>query len=331
MKIPQLRVCITEVCDKKCFYCRPEGEGCASINREEKLSADDFIFLINAVVKEGVSVIRFTGGEPMLNKEIYKIIRAVRQMNGVKDISIVTRSLKLKEQALLLKDAGLNSITVSLDSLNRERLKEITKIDLLDKLVEGIKTCSDIGLPLKLNTVIMKGINDDEVDDFIQFAGSIENVDWKLLDYMLLPKQFYEDPSNKYFLDLSSILPKLRELATEEVIDTQEGGLGIPMPTFKVKNGVKIYVKDSTIGNHYGDTCINCRNFPCQDGIMALRLTADGKLQRCLYREDNLLDLKPYINTINPELGRLINEAVNTYKNSIFYPNAWQKSSPLKI
>lgn len=323
MKIPQLRVCVTEVCDKKCFYCRPEGEGCASIEREEKLSADDFIFLIKEVVKEGVSVIRFTGGEPMLNKDIYKIIRAVRQMEGVKDISIVTRSLKLKEQAPLLKEAGLSSITVSLDSLNRERLKEITKVELLDKLVEGIKMCSDISLPLKLNTVVMKGINDDEIDDFIQFAGSINNVDWKLLDYMLLPKQFFGDTSNEYFLDLSNILPRLRELAEEEVIDTQAGGLGIPMPTFKVKNGVKIYVKNSTVGNHYGDTCVNCKHFPCQDGIMALRLTADGKLQRCLYREDNLIDLKPFMKTKNPEISKSINIALETFKNSVFHANAW--------
>lgn len=323
MKIPQLRVCVTEVCDKKCFYCRPEGEGCASIERDEKLSADDFIFLIGEVVKAGVSVIRFTGGEPMLNKDIYKIISAVKAMDRVKDISIVTRSLKLKEQAPLLKEAGISSVTVSLDSLNRERLREITKVDLLEKLVEGIKACSEMGLPIKLNTVVMKGVNDDEIDSFVEFAGSIENVDWKLLDYMLLPKQFLGDLTNEYFLNLTNILPRLRMLAEEEIIDTQAGGLGIPMPTFKIKNGVKIFVKDSTIGNHYGDTCVKCPLFPCQDGIMALRLTADGKLQRCLYREDNLLDLKPYINTTSPQLGLLIKEALATYESADFHPRAW--------
>ncbi|MBX7046540.1 MAG: radical SAM protein [Ignavibacteria bacterium] len=323
MKIPQLRVCVTEVCDKKCFYCRPEGEGCASIEKEEKLSANDFIFLISEIVKRGVSVIRFTGGEPMLNKDIYKIIQATRQLKGVTDISIVTRSLKLKEQAPLLKEAGVNSITVSLDSLKRKRLIEITKVELLDKLIEGIKVCSEIGLPVKLNTVVMKGVNDDEIDDFIEFAGSIDNVDWKLLDYMMLPKQFYGDTSNEYFLNLSSILPRLRELAEEEFVDKQAGGLGIPMPTFKVKNGVKIYVKDSTVGNHYGDTCVNCQHYPCQDGIMALRLTADGKLQRCLYREDNLIDLKPYINTNSSKIEQLINQAIDTFKNSIYLRKAW--------
>ncbi|HRG68436.1 MAG TPA: radical SAM protein [Saprospiraceae bacterium] len=323
MKIPQLRVCVTEICDKKCFYCRPEGEGCASIERESKLSADDFIFLINEIVNAGVSIIRFTGGEPMLNKDIYKIINAVHRMKNVKDVSIVTRSLKLKEQAPLLKEAGINSITVSLDSLNRDKLKEITKVDLLEKLVDGIKACSEIDLPVKLNTVIMKGVNENEIEDFIQFAGSVKNVDWKLLDYILLPKQFLTDNDNKYFFDLTNLLPRLRELSEEEFIETQAGGLGIPMPTFKMKNGVIVSVKNSTIGNHYGDTCINCSHFPCQDGIMALRLTADGKLQRCLYREDNLIDLKPLLYTDNPRLRSSINEALDTFKKSVFHPNAW--------
>lgn len=331
MKIPQLRVCVTEVCDKKCFYCRPEGEGCASIEKDEKLSTNNFIFLINEIVKGGVNVIRFTGGEPMLNKDIYKIIKAVRAMEGVKDISIVTRSLKLKEQAPLLKEAGLDSITISLDSLNKEKLKEITKVDLLEKLVDGINVCSEIGLPIKLNTVIMKGVNDDEIENFIEFAGTIKNVDWKLLDYMLLPKQFIEDSDNHFFLNLTNILPRLRELTIEETIDTQAGGLGIPMPTFTMKGGAKIFVKDSTVGNHYGDTCVNCQHFPCQDGIMALRLTTDGKLQRCLYREDNLIDLKPYIKNDENKLQNLIQEALNTYKYSEFKSQAWNKLNANKL
>ncbi|MCG3165647.1 MAG: GTP 3',8-cyclase [Bacteroidia bacterium] len=323
MKIPHLRVCVTEICDKKCFYCRPEGEGCASIEKEAKLSANDFIFLMGEIVKAGVTSIRFTGGEPMLHKDIYKMIKAVNEMDGVKDISIVTRSLKLSEQAPLLKEAGIDSVTISLDSLNKDKLKEITKVDLLDKLLAGIKVCNEIGLPVKLNTVVMKDINDNEIVDFINFISTLNNIDWKLLDYMQLPKQFIEDTENAFFMNLTEVFPQLRKFAIHEEIETQAGGLGIPMPTFTMKNGAKISVKDSTVGNHYGDTCNNCPLFPCQDGIMALRLTADGKLQRCLYREDNLLDLRPYINTNDPQLRLLIDEALITFKESKFHPQAW--------
>lgn len=323
MKIPQLRVCVTEVCDKKCFYCRPEGEGCTTVLKQDKITSDDFIYLIGQIVKAGVSVIRFTGGEPMLYKDIYKIIKAVKNIKGVTDISMVTRSLKLKEQAAKLQEAGLDSVTISLDSLNKERLKEITKVDLLDKLNEGIEECDKLGIPIKFNTVVMKGVNDDEIEHFISYTGQFKNASWKLLDYMVIPHQFLEDHDRKYFLNLQTVLPKLRELGTELHFDTQAGGLGIPMPTFKMSNDVLVHVKDSTVGNHYGDVCKGCPSYPCQDGIMALRLTADGKLQRCLYREDNLIDLKPFMYTDEEILQNLIKEVLNTFIHSNFEPRAW--------
>lgn len=322
MKIPQLRVCITEVCDKKCFYCRPEGEGCISVYKQNKLNADNFIYLIGKIVEAGVSEIRFTGGEPMLYKDIYKVIKAVKDMKGVKNVSMVTRSIKLKAQAILLKDAGLDSITISLDSLNKETLKKITKVDLLDKLKEGAKECDKLDIPIKFNTVLMRNVNNNEIEDFISYIGNFKNASWKILDYMILPNQF-EDIGKSYYLNLKTILPKFHSLGTELHFDTQTGGLGIPMFTFKMLNGVIVYIKDSTIGNHYGDTCKNCKKYPCQDGIMALRLTSDGKLQRCLYREDNLLLLKENIDN-EKTLSSLIIEALKTYEYATFHQNAWK-------
>ncbi|GHU57370.1 GTP 3',8-cyclase [Bacteroidia bacterium] len=327
-KIPQLRVCVTDICDKKCFYCRPMGEG-NSINKESSLTLDEYIYLIDQIVKAGVSVIRFTGGEPMLYKDIYKMIQTIRQLTGVNSISLVTRSLHLKEQAKLLKEAGLYSITISLDSLRRNRLKDITKVDLLDKLKDGIAECDKLGIPVKVNTVLMKGINDDEIEDFIHYLERFKNVSWKILDYMILPNQFIDD--NKYYLNLQTILPLFQSSDTEELLfDTQAGGLGIPMRTFKTKNGMIISVKDSTVGNHYGDICKSCNNYPCQDGIMALRLTVDGKLQRCLYREDTLIDLKPFMYSNENVLQALIEKALTTYINSKFVSNVWSNKINIK-
>jgi len=94
------------------------------------------------------------------------------------------------------------------------------------------------------------------------------------------------------------------------------------MPTFQMPNGVLVYLKDSTIGNHYGDVCETCPNFPCQDGIMALRLTCDGKLQRCLYRDDNLVDLMQFKNKHDTQ--KAILSVLETYKNAKFIPHAWK-------
>jgi cyclic pyranopterin phosphate synthase len=324
VKMPQLRVCVSYICDKHCFYCRPEGEGISTTKKINRLSTDEFIYFINAIAKAGVSIIRFTGGEPMLNKDIYKIIKSVKSIPEVKEVSMVTRSLMLKDEANLLKQAGLDSITISLDSLNEEKLKMITKVNGLDRMIEGAYACKDIGLPVKINTVILKGVNDNEVEDFINFVGKLGPGTWKLIDYMMLPMQFGTNKSIKYFLNLNdTILPLLHKLGKESKakFSTQAGGLGTPMPEFITPNGVKVIVRDSTIGSHYGDICKNCNLYPCQDGIMALRLTVNGKLQRCLYREDNLIDLRPYDKKTH--LNQTIQKVLNTYMFSEFYPKAW--------
>jgi hypothetical protein len=144
------------------------------------------------------------------------------------------------------------------------------------------------------------------------------------MDYMMLPKQFEIDKNIKYFLNLNdTILPRLRKLGKESKVkfSTQAGGLGTPMPEFIMPNGVKVIVRDSTIGSHYGDICKTCNLYPCQDGIMALRLTVNGKLQRCLYRDDNLIDLRPYDKKTH--LNPTIQKVLNTYIFSEFYPKAW--------
>lgn len=326
MKIPQIRVCVTDECDKKCFYCRPGGEAYPYQEREKGLTDEEFLYLIKAIVEAGVSVVRFTGGEPMLNKDIYKLIKAVKNLKNVKNVSMVTRSLRLEQEAALLKDSGLDSITISIDSLNRDKLKWITKVDCLEVLKNGAWACNRVKLPMKINTVILKDINNDEIEDFIEFAEELE-ADLKLLDYIVLPEKFEWNSDKNYFFDLRLILPKIRSLALNEnnEFSRQAGGLGIPMPTFLMPSGIRVYVKNSTIGNHYSPECKKCNFFPCQDGIMALRLTADAKLQMCLYRKDNLIDLKPYLcKKSEKQLNKLIKKALDTFRFSEFHPGLWK-------
>lgn len=332
MMIPQLRVCVSDICDKHCFYCRPKGESVSTEKKINKLNADELIYFINAIVKAGVSVIRFTGGEPMLNKDIYKIIKLVKNIPEVREVSMVTRSLKLKDETSLLKQAGLDSITISLDSLNKDILKRITGVNGLDRMIEGAYACKNAGLPVRINTIILKDVNEDELGDFIHFIGELGPGTWKLIDYMIIPDQFYTDKNMKYFLNLSeTIVPQLRKLGKESKakFSTQAGGLGSPMPEFIMPNEVNVIVRDSTIGSHYGDICKTCKLFPCQDAIMALRLTSDGKLQRCLYREDNLIDLR--ICDKEKRLNNAINDALNTYISSEFKAHAWCPDKVINI
>lgn len=321
-KLPQLRVCITEACDKKCFYCRATGEACPSIVSPSRLSTAALLRLISALAASGIKVVRLTGGEPMLNRDVYTIIAAIRAIPGIEHVSLVTRSLNLASEVGQLKHAGLSSITVSLDSLRFDRLKGITNVDMLDALLSGIHQCRTLGLPLTINTVVMKGVNDDEIEDFLRYVINLGETTMKFLDYMTLPGQ-YCDSDTDFFLNLSTIIPRIRQWATGERISTQTGTLGIPMPTFFLPNGASVCIKDSTAGNHYGNVCGGCPRYPCQDGIMALRLTSDGKLQRCLYRNDNLLDLAAG-DAHGEQFKARIEAALRTYKTAFFRPRAWK-------
>jgi len=209
LKIPQIRICLTEKCDKRCFYCRPEGESCA-IDKKRRLSKTGFLDLIREIVAAGVSIVRFTGGEPLLNPDIFEIITNTKKIEGVKDISIVTRSLNLTDEARKLKDVGVNSVTISIDSLKPERTKKITGLDIHQKLIDGAFSCLEAELPVKINSVVINGINEDELDNFIILAGKLKT-NLKFLDYMILPNQRNNGKEIRYFFDLKNYIPKLKK------------------------------------------------------------------------------------------------------------------------
>lgn len=326
-KIPQLRICLTERCDKKCFYCRPTGEAIHITDKVTELDFNKLISIIKVAVEKGITVVRLTGGEPMLYPNIYKLICTIKQIEGIREVSLVTRSKNLNSEAEKLKNAGLDSITISIDSLNKDVLKKITGIDLLDDIILGTKKCFQVGLPVKINTVIMRGINDseDSINEFIEFICQFHTITWKLLDYMVLPNQTKQLSNTSYFVNLNEVksllLKSAKSVGTK--FSTQAGGLGSPMNNIKVKEGVTVQIKDSTIGSHYFKECEQCLFFPCQDAIMALRLTSNGYLQKCLYRNDNLIDLNPILDN-NQLLENSIEEALTFYKQSRFIANAWK-------
>jgi len=317
-KIPHLRICVTRDCPCRCLYCRPGGES-SSLLRDNLLTPDEIKFVVGRFIKQGLTEVKITGGEPLMRDDVLDIIKGVKSFPEIKDINLITMSPKVGKLAQQLKKAGLSSVTVSLDSINKDTFRRITGMNYLPNLIEAIEQCHEAGLPIKFNTVMLRGLNEKEVPSLIQFAGRF-GATLKLLDLMQVDKDsvFFK----KRYLNLRPLIKNLAAMAISSDTFPCTGGLGTPMPRFIMPNGVTVLVKDATIGTWYGDVCKNCINFPCQDAIMSLRLTSDGFLQRCLIRSDNLMDVTVMRSCC--VIDELISTGLRTYQDAEYHPEAWK-------
>ena len=164
-----LRVSITDRCNLRCTYCMPV-EGVETMPHDELLSYEELYSVIEKFVSLGVKKLRITGGEPLVRKDVVKFIEQVAKLDKLEDIAMTTNGLLLKELALPLKKAGLHRVNISLDTLDQNRYKLMTRGGELKSVLEGIQTAKEVGLKIKLNCVVNKGINDDEVGRFIQLT-----------------------------------------------------------------------------------------------------------------------------------------------------------------
>jgi len=321
-KTPHLRICVTERCPISCFYCRPGGEACRVSNKKE-MTLRQIYQLVKILADQGITHLKLTGGEPLLRNDIPKMTSALKSLKGIADIQLVTRSPKAGKIAEQLKDSGLDSITFSLDTLDPFNFFRITRNGRLDLLLKAVRKVYRAGLSLKFNMVVMRGVNDHEIPKMIEFTGHY-SATLKLLDLMNMPG----DPKflEYYYMPLDSIVPDLGEKAKSFSIETPPGGVGTPMPKFLMPNGATVLVKDARVGTWYGDVCKECKNFPCQDAIMALRLTADGCLQRCLLRQDNLIDLLSMVENFESEdsIKKVVDSVLNTFRKAVYHEKAWQ-------
>jgi cyclic pyranopterin phosphate synthase len=321
-RIPYLRICVTERCGLSCFYCRPGGEACRAVNGQE-MSVDQIYKIVSILSGYGLSQIKITGGEPLLRNDIPEMIKKISSVKGIKNIELVTRSPRAGSLSKELVYSGLNCLNYSLDTLNPKTFLEITKTGNLLKLFDSIDLSYNSGAKIKFNMVVMRGINDHEIFNMIDFAGKY-NATLKLLDLMDMP----QDPLffKKHYFSFDGITEELNKLCLNKTIRTTPGGLGTPMTTFKMPNNSTVMIKDSRTGTWYGDICKGCEYFKCQDALMALRLTSDGFLQKCLLRSDNLVDLLSVTGNGSSEelIDRIIMEALSTYQQSSYYENGWQ-------
>ncbi len=290
--INYLRISVTDRCNLRCLYCMPP-EGVPQIPHSELLSYEEIRTVVQAAAELGIDKIRLTGGEPLVRAELPELIKMASQIEGIRELSLTTNGTLLKKYALELRQAGLSRVNVSLDTLKTDRFQYITRLGRLNDVLEGIEAAKEAGFkPVKINTVVMRGINDDEI---LNFAGMTYEAGWHVRFIELMPfKGVAEFVSSNELRQHISLLGKLEPCAST----TGDGPA-----TYYHLAGAK-----ANIGFISPLTELS---FCCRCNRM--RLTPDGELRPCLLGEDEI-DLKTPLrnNASAEELKRLILKAVTS-------------------
>ncbi len=266
--VENIRISVTQKCNFRCIYCHREGQ---PPNFTVEMSAEEIERIVRVAASLGVWGVKLTGGEPLLRNDIIEIVQRISGISGIRDVSITTNGFFLAQYADRLKEAGLSRVNVSLDTLNPEKFKAITGVSAHENVVEGIIKAVKAGLnPVKVNMVLLKGINEDEVEDMINFARE-NNL---ILQIIELERANEDDFYARYHVDLNHIEEKLRERATKIVVRRMHH-----RRKYILDGDVEVEIVRPM---HNSEFCLHCNR---------IRLTSDGKLKPCLFRNDNLVDL----------------------------------------
>ena len=276
--IRDLRVSLTDRCNFRCFYCLPHGEPPLA-RKETILTYEEIAYLCDIFVSLGIEKVRLTGGEPLLRKDVPKLVARLSKLKpNLKDLALTTNGFDFPRYAAELKDAGLDRVTISLDSLDREKFLDITGVDALDRVYAAIDAAKKFGFePIKINACVVRGRNDDEVVNFARFARdnsiSMRFIEFMPLDSghewsreMVVPGREIHDAINAiYPLRLKESSRGSETAWKYEFADGSLGEIGIIAPVTEM-------------------FCGACSR---------IRLTADGQIRTCLFSttEHNLRDL----------------------------------------
>lgn len=270
-KINYLRVSLTDRCNLRCKYCMPE-DGIDKCEHHEILSLEETYDIIESFVELGVDKIRFTGGEPLVRKDIVSLIRRVSKLQKVKDIAMTTNGIFLKEMAEDLKEAGLKRVNISLDTMDSEKFKSITRGGNLQSVLEGIEEAKRVGLtPIKINTVLIGGFNEDEIENFANLTIK-EPIDVRFIE--LMPIGEASSWAEEKFISNKKILEQIKGLKSVEREDISSPAIYFKLPNAKGRVGII--------------NPISCKF--CED-CNRVRLTATGRLKLCLH-SNREIDLK---------------------------------------
>lgn len=293
-KINYLRVSVTDRCNLRCVYCMPE-QGIINKPAADILSFEQIYKIVKAASGLGIDKVRITGGEPLVRKDLPLLIRKLKAIGGLKEICLTTNGIYLSECAAALKDAGLDRINVSLDSLSPIRFKEITRGGDLDAVFKGIDAALLAGLSgLKINAVLLKDFNSDEVLDFASLTR-MKPLNVRFIEYMPTGTDYFS--YDKIFFSTQTAKAICSSLGELIPVDSKEIEAA---RIFKIKGFCGTVGFISPISQPF---CSSCNK---------LRLTSDGLLRNCLHSAKTI-DLKKALNEDNSEvmLARLIEEAIS--------------------
>jgi cyclic pyranopterin phosphate synthase len=291
--INYLRISITDRCNLRCVYCMPL-HGIEPIRHKEILRYEEIARVLKIAVHKGVRRIRITGGEPLVRKNVSRLIRMIKDIGPVHDLSLTTNGILLAQQADELADAGLDRVNISLDSLRSDRYREITRGGSLDAVFEGIKAAVKAGLsPIKINMVPVRGLNADEIKDFARMTLK-EPYQIRFIEFMPFGNNALWSPER--FMSAEEIRAVAEEMGILSPVILKKAG---PARYFRFEGAAGVIGFITPLSNHF---CTECNR---------LRLTADGKLRPCLFSETEI-DLKPALrgNAPDEEIERLFNLSV---------------------
>jgi cyclic pyranopterin phosphate synthase len=294
--INYLRLSVTDRCNLRCRYCMPK-EGVSLFGPSEILSYEEILRLAALAVRRGIDKVRITGGEPLVRKDVVHLIREISRLEGLRDLSMTTNALLLRNFAADLARAGLKRVNISMDSLNPEKYREITRGGNLKAVWEGIESARQAGMsPLKINVVVIAGFNDMEIEEFARLTVG-EPFQVRFIEYM--PVGALSQWKPEHCVPCQEIKERIENIAP--LVPVEEGGNGHrgPARLFKFAAAPGEIGFISPVSDHF---CSSCNR---------LRLTADGRLRTCLFAEDSI-DLKTLLRSGagDQELGQKLDEAL---------------------
>jgi GTP 3',8-cyclase len=267
--IRDLRVSLTDRCNFRCFYCLPHGEPPVA-PKEQMLSYEEIEYLCAIFVELGIEKIRLTGGEPMMRRDIEQIIFKLSRLksSGLRDLALTTNGYFLPHRAHSLKEAGLDRITISLDSLRRDVFKQMTGVDVLERVMEGIEAAKAAGLqPIKINAVVVRGHNEDEVADFAAFARE-HDVKMRFIEFM--PLDSGHDWAREDVVSGREIRHRIEARFALEPLEVARGS----------ETSARYRFRDGAPGEI---GIIAPVTEPFCGACSRIRLTADGQIRTCLF------------------------------------------------
>jgi GTP 3',8-cyclase len=284
-----LRVSVTDRCNLRCRYCMPEQDY-VWLPKQSILTFEEIARLVGVFTSLGVAKIRLTGGEPLLRHDLPTLTAMLARNGAVRDLALTTNGVLLAKHAAALKHAGLGRVTVSLDTLRADRMRELARSDRHGDVLEGIASARAAGFPLKLNTVVMRGVNDDELADLIEFARARE-AEVRFIEYMDVGGA--TGWTAKQVVSQREILDRLAA-HYGAITPLENSDVSAPAERFRLRDGTTFGIVAST-------TAPFCRT--CDRS----RLTADGTWFMCLYAVQGL-DLREPLRSgaTDQQLGELI-------------------------